>query len=86
MKFVFDTNILLHYIRENEVFRAVENVYSPFAGSHDIFISVVSIGEIKSIARQNNWGEKKLVKMLSMISKLIIAEYRSMICSLLWKN
>ena len=71
MRFAFDTNILLHYIRENEVFKMVENVIAPFSGGHDVFISVVSVGEIKSIARQNNWGEKKLHKMMNMLSKLI---------------
>lgn len=71
MRFVFDTNILLHYIRENKVFEVVENAFAPFGGGHDVFISVVSIGEIKSIARQSNWGERKLHKMMNMLSKLI---------------
>lgn len=71
MRFVFDTNILLHYIRENKIFKDIENAFAPFTGGHQVFISVVSIGEIKSIARQNNWGERKLHKMMNILSKLI---------------
>ena len=71
MRFVFDTNVLLHYIRENKVFETFESAFAPFSGGHDVFISVVSIGEIKSIARQRNWGEKNLHKMMNMLSKLI---------------
>ena len=46
MRFVFDTNVLLHYIRENKVFETFESAFAPFSGGHDVFISVVSIGEI----------------------------------------
>lgn len=62
MSFLFDTSILLHYIRESQIFHIVENNFAPFRGGHDVFVSVVSIGEIKSIARQSNWGEKKIKK------------------------
>jgi len=71
MKYLFDTSILLHYIRESKVFHTIEKTYAPFAGGHDVFISVVSIGEIKSIARQSGWGERKIEKMLFMATKLI---------------
>jgi predicted nucleic acid-binding protein len=64
MTFVFDTNILLHYVRESDVMKMVESQFDPFGNGQETWISAVSIGEIYAIAMQNKWGNKRLLKLL----------------------
>jgi tRNA(fMet)-specific endonuclease VapC len=59
MKYILDTNILLHVIRENSIIETDLNrlgVYQPRASS----ISIVSVGELLSISKRNNWGSHKM--------------------------
>lgn len=58
MRYILDSNILLNIIRgnktvENELRK--RNVYA----SGSAFVSVVNVGEILSISKQNNWGVSK---------------------------
>ncbi|MCU0445015.1 MAG: PIN domain-containing protein [Microscillaceae bacterium] len=62
------------YIRNNEIAQKVENQLNLFSGEHNLVISVVSIGELKSIAKQNRWGEIKWQKMLTIINDFLIAD------------
>lgn len=54
MIFVFDTNILVHYIRQSDVFQQIQTRFSPFAPDNQPVISVVTLGEIRSFAGQND--------------------------------
>jgi tRNA(fMet)-specific endonuclease VapC len=74
MNYLLDTNIILIYIRNNEIAQKVENQLNLFSGEHNLVISVVSIGELKSIAKQNRWGEIKWQKMLTIINDFLIAD------------
>lgn len=60
MIYQFDTNIVIHYLRESMVMHRVEQTFSPFDPANEIWICVVSIGELKSIAIQAKWGVKRL--------------------------
>lgn len=68
MNFFFDTNILLHYIKKSALAAKVEGTYRPFAPENLSIISIVTEGELKSIAVQNNWGDKK-IKVLEELLK-----------------
>lgn len=59
MDYFFDTNIILNYLRRSKLSEFINNKYEPLEPPNVTLISVVSIGEIKSIATQNNWGVKK---------------------------
>lgn len=58
MIFVFDTNIVVHYLRESVLMHTVEESFSPFMPANESWLSVVSLGEIHSMAMQNRWGAK----------------------------
>lgn len=74
MTFLLDSNILLHYVRQNPTTALIETQFQPFQGSDPPLTSVVCIGEIRSIAIQNGWGTKKLLAMESFFAQLLKAD------------
>ena len=77
MYFLFDTNILLFYIRENATASFIDATYHPFGNGNTPILSVVSIGEIKSIALRSAWGKTKLAKLKELMSLFVIADINS---------
>lgn len=41
MIYQFDTNIVIHYLRESEVMRRVEQMFDPFNPANEIWVCVV---------------------------------------------
>jgi tRNA(fMet)-specific endonuclease VapC len=74
MIYLFDTNILLHYIRQTEIKDLVERDFNPSASTNHAVISVVSVGEIRSISLQNKWGAKRLLALEDLLSEFIVAD------------
>ena len=74
MHFLFDTNILLYYIRENATASVIDSTYNPFGDGNMPILSVVSVGEIKSIALRNHWGKKKIAKLKELMSLFVITD------------
>ena len=75
MNFLLDTNILVHYIRQPELLSDFENKYQPFGNQNVALISIVTEAEMKSLAIQFDWGEKKkqqLEKLLGYFLKVPI--------------
>jgi len=77
MNYLLDTNILLIYLRDNDKREIVEKEYDPFGASNNPLISVVSIGEIKSIAKRNYWGTRKLNLLDDILDSLIVIDINS---------
>ena len=63
MDFVLDTNILVYFVRNDEYIRQLESQFLLFSSNNSTFISIVSVGEIRSLAYQFGWGEGKLKRM-----------------------
>ena len=63
MDFLLDTNILVHFVRNDTYIRQVEQQFSLFAPENATFISIVSVGEIRSLAFLFGWGKAKLERM-----------------------
>jgi tRNA(fMet)-specific endonuclease VapC len=74
MTYLFDTNILLHFVRETTLSKEIEATFDPFGSENTPVLSVVSIGEIKSIALRNHWGANKLHKLNQIMSLFIITD------------
>lgn len=68
--FIFDTNILVHIVRNEDFFFNFEKKYD-LAKANKI-ISVVTEGEILSLSAQFKWGNRKKQRLLSVLSNLII--------------
>ncbi|MFN8354506.1 MAG: type II toxin-antitoxin system VapC family toxin [Spirosomataceae bacterium] len=77
MRYVFDTNILLHYLRGSEIAEWIDATFNPLASSNDAILSVVSIGEIRALAKINRWGKKRLNKIEQLCEELLITDINS---------
>lgn len=68
--YLLDTNILVGYIRAAGYAAYVEKKFQLFNPQNISVISIVSVGEIKSLAFQFGWGEKKLNAMQELIKRI----------------
>lgn len=69
--FLLDTNILVHLIRQNEVGRRIDKAYALTASLGASLISVVTVGEMKSFARQLGWGEQKRERLADLVEEMV---------------
>lgn len=74
MNYLLDTNILLIYLRNAQVSTKIENDYNFFNSQNNLAISVVTVGEIKSIAKQQNYGSSKTKILNRLLSNLPIID------------
>jgi len=77
MNFVLDTNILLIYLRNHKTRVFLDKTFAPLDLPNIPIISVVSIGELRSLAFQNNWGEKRLHSLNQFVQQFVIADINS---------
>ncbi|MDR3694262.1 type II toxin-antitoxin system VapC family toxin [Mucilaginibacter sp.] len=71
MNLLFDTNILIHVAKDPSR-RLLTTIINP--DNQKIFISVVSISELKSIAVQNKWGVRKWDVVNAILDEAVIIE------------
>jgi predicted nucleic acid-binding protein len=58
-RYLLDTNILVHYIRDSEVWRHIVTEHQPLTVTPTPLYCVISEGELRSLAGQWNWGPRK---------------------------
>ncbi|GAB4014529.1 PIN domain-containing protein [Spirosoma migulaei] len=71
MTYLLDTNILLSYLNRSTLSTYINKQYQPLSSENKVCISVVTVGELKSISIQSNWGErrkKELVELLDIFT------------------
>lgn len=69
MDYPWDTNLLLHRIRRSKRYEEANKTYSFHEADNRIFLSVINIGEIESLAYQRNWGQAKWDELSRCIQK-----------------
>jgi tRNA(fMet)-specific endonuclease VapC len=74
MNYLLDTNILVIYARATDLTKKIEQDLKLLTGNNDLAISVVTIGEIKSIAKRNKWGEKKIKHLEVLLKRFLVAD------------
>ena len=74
MSYILDTNIILTWLRKAPLWEDISKKYQP--DFTNTFISIVTVGELQSIAYQNSWGAKKLLKLESVLGELAIIDIR----------
>lgn len=67
-KFVLDTNILLHMVRNSITWQKINQQFQPL--SYQANVSVVTLVEILRIAKNNNWGKKKMQFLQNVLNQL----------------
>lgn len=76
-RYVLDTNILVHYVRESNLYKRIESEENLTETDCVILVSVVTQAEITSFGIQNNWGIKKLQTLQVLLSKVIVIDISS---------
>ena len=74
MEYLLDTNIVLVYARGNNLTKKIEEELQLLSGDNQLVISVVTVGEIKSLAIKNNWGKSKVAKLSELLNEFIVAD------------
>jgi tRNA(fMet)-specific endonuclease VapC len=78
MRYVLDTNIRLHYLRKSETAARLDQQFNPLDSTqHEAILSVVSVGEIKAIAKINRWGQKRMDKIEALCEELLVTDIHS---------
>ena len=70
MTYLLDTNIILFSIVKPKFDAYFEKTYRQ--SPHDFIISVVTEGELKSLAIQRQWGRKRMEELENSLHQLII--------------
>ena len=68
MRYLLDTNIILLLAREREEGKIINEKLRLTDSENQVFFSVVSRGEIFSLARQSKWGQSKIDKLETLLS------------------
>ncbi len=74
MNYLLDTNILLIYLRNDPLAAKIDHQFDPLTYPNRPLVSVVSMGEIHSLALRNQRGEKRMVLLDSFLKKFLIAD------------
>jgi len=74
MNYFLDTNIVLIYLRDNEQAKNIERELKLLEKGNNLLVSVVSVGELKSLAIQNKWGKRKIENLLTILQDFLITD------------
>lgn len=77
MLLLFDTNIILIYLRNLRFKQFIDANYYPFGLQNTAVVSVVSIGELKSLTLKNNWGKTRIEDLENFLSRFVVADINS---------
>lgn len=74
MRYLLDTNILLTYLRDQALSAKIDAQFDPFGSESVPIISVISIGELRSLAIRNQWGKPRMKHLDTLLQQLVIAD------------
>ena len=71
---LLDTNILLHYIRDDALSRQIEANHLVLAGGNAL-ISIVTEAEIRTLASEFGWGNDKLRRLENFLALFSVVPF-----------
>jgi len=77
MTLLFDTNIVLDFLRNGPITSSIDNKYDLNSENTIIAISAVTIGELNALAIKRNWGEKRKSKLKEDLKKFLVIPVNS---------
>lgn len=69
--YLLDTNIVIALIRNNPLGQRIDASYRLSSGLHRCAISVVTAGEMYSLAKYLKWGQKKCKSLNEILDELV---------------
>lgn len=74
MRYFWDTNIFLAFIRDSDFYFQLDGKYNFFSEDNETSMSVVSVGELLSLSLKRNWGVRKVERMEKLFDELELFE------------
>ncbi|WP_353887438.1 PIN domain-containing protein [uncultured Spirosoma sp.] len=74
MRYVLDTNIVIAYLRKHPLAQFIDDTYDVLSSQNDTFISVVTVGELRSLALQNNWGTQRTTLLNDYLNRFLVTD------------
>lgn len=71
---LLDTNVVVQLARGNEIGESIDRAFALRTRRERPLVSVVSVGELHSLARLWNWREKRIQALRSLISELVVVD------------
>ena len=71
---LFDTSILLHVLRDSVVGKRAYEDAEQLGGAQRPLISVVTVGELHSLARQLSWGQKRIDALDVLLRNVVVVD------------
>lgn len=69
--YLLDTNIILSLMRSNSLGQYIDATYGVRVSFNRSVISVVTVGEMLSLARKFAWGDKKIAALKGILNQLV---------------
>lgn len=66
-----DTNVLVHWIRQNEIGIRLRDTYKLHERTDRPIFSTIVEGELRALAQVWNWGHEKLERLQEILSELV---------------
>lgn len=73
-KFVLDTSILLHYVRQSQLHQEVEGKLSLLSKDAIPMIASVSLGEMEGFVQRQKWGQVKINRLKKLVDKIAVID------------
>ncbi|HSM50324.1 MAG TPA: type II toxin-antitoxin system VapC family toxin [Thermoanaerobaculia bacterium] len=71
---LLDTNVVVHLFRGKATGESIDRAFAIRTRRERPLLSVVSVGELHSLARGWGWGEKKIEALRTLISELVVVD------------
>lgn len=71
---LLDTNVVVHLARGNAAGESIDRAFAIRTRRERPLLSVVSVGELNSLARRWGWGEKKIEALRALIAELVVVD------------
>ena len=75
MIYLLDTNIIVLNLQKKPLAYQIRDELGLDDAGNDTYLSVVSIGEITSLALQNKWGQARLAAIDTYLRQLCYTRY-----------
>lgn len=76
--YVLDSNVFVGYVRDAAYSRYIDQEYDPLGGNNIALISVVTKGELQSLAYQFDWGKQKKSALQRLLNSVNAVPVQSM--------
>jgi predicted nucleic acid-binding protein len=75
--YVLDTNVFVGYVRDTSYSRHIDQEYAPLERNNIALVSVVTKGELFSLAYQFDWGDRKKEQLRQKLNSVSVISLQS---------